>query len=93
MSASILPVLRSLGPQVLRTLGPLIVDKLHGLAVKELNRKVNLVTNRTNNTKINGIQSQIRSVINTTRISNNNRSKLKNLLAQLKNKAQQSLIK
>ena len=93
MSASILPVLRSLGPQVLRTLGPIVIDKLHGLAVKELNRKVNSVTNRTNNTKINGIQSQIRSVINSVQLSNNNRSKLKNLLVQLKNRAQQSLIK
>jgi hypothetical protein len=90
MSASILPVLRSLGPQVLKTLGPLFINKIHNLAVKELNRKVNSVTPRTNTASL---QNQIRSVINSVQLSNNNKSKLKNLLVQLRNKAQQSLIK
>ena len=93
MSASVLPMLKKLGSEAVKTLGTKVINNLHGLAVKELNRKVNSVTNRTNNTKINGIQSEIRSFINTTRISNNNKSKLRNLLVQLKNKAQQSLIK
>ena len=82
MSASILPVLRSLCP--------FVIQKIHNLAVKELNRKVNSVTPRTNTASL---QSQIRSVINTTQLSNTNRSNLKNLLVKLKNRAQQSLNK
>jgi hypothetical protein len=90
MSAAILPLLRTLGPQAMKTLGPLVINRIHNLAVKELNRKVNSVTPRTN---VTGLKNQIRSVINTTQLSNNNKTKLKNLLVQLKNKAQQSLIK
>jgi hypothetical protein len=90
MSAAILPLLRTLGPQAMKTLGPLVIKRIHNLAVKELNRKVNSVTPRTN---VTGLKNQIRSVINTTQLSNNNKTKLKNLLVQLKNRAQQSLIK
>jgi hypothetical protein len=94
MSASVLPFLSRLGPQAVKMLGPLgplFIQKMHNLAVSELNRKVNSVTPRTNNNKINGIQGQIRKVINTTGISNNNKRKLIMLSTQLKNRALQAI--
>ena len=87
-ASSVLPLLQRYGPQLLRIFGPAFINKLHGLAVSELNRKVNSVTQTTN---ANGIKNQIRSVINSPRISNSNRAQLKNLLSQLKNRAQQSI--
>ena len=91
MSATVLPLLTRLGPQAAKMLGPLVIQKIHNLAVRELNRKVNSVTPRTNNNKINGIQGQIRRVINTTGISNNNKRKLMVLSTQLKNRALQAI--
>jgi hypothetical protein len=91
MSVTVLPLLTRLGPQAAEMLGPLIIQKIHNLAVRELNRKVNSVTPRTNNNKINGIQGQIRRVINTTGISNNNKRKLMVLSTQLKNRALQAI--
>jgi len=91
MSVTVLPLLTRLGPQAVKILGPLVIQKIHNLAVRELNRKVNSVTPRTNNNKINGIQGEIRRVINTTGISNNNKRKLIGLSNQLRNKTLQAI--
>ena len=86
MSAAIIPLLRTLGPRAIKTLGPLVINRIHNLAVRQLNKKVNSVTPGTN---VSGLQNQIRTVMNTRGMSNNNKRKLMNLSIQLRRNKRQ----